>query len=74
MNNDKKTYRGYELSTFLQLKLSNDEYGRIMPIFEYEEFTMESFLLAQQHHFVEIFGIIDGQLVNTLQQTIIDND
>ena len=42
-----------------------------MPIFEYEEFTMES-LLAQQHHFVEIFGIIDEQLVNTLQQTIIN--
>lgn len=44
-----------------------------MPIFEYEEFTMES-LLAQQHHFVEIFGIIDEQFVNTLQQSIIDND
>ncbi len=42
-----------------------------LSIFEYEEFTMES-LLAQQHHFVEIFGIIDGQLVNTLQQTIIN--
>ncbi len=72
MDNDKKTYRGYELSNFLRLKMSNTQYERIMPVFEYEEFTMESFLLAQQHHFVEIFGVDDGQLVFTLQQSIID--
>lgn len=72
MNNDKKTYRGYELSNFLRHKMSNIQYGRVMPIFDDEEFTMESFLLAQQHHFVEIFGVDDGQLVFTLQQSITD--